>query len=121
MAVIKMKPTSPGQRQVVKVTRGHLHKGEPYARLLPELRRTVRAVVAYGEAGAQIERELKHAVPLVHVTGSFDDVVLHAAELAQPGDAVLLAPACSSFDMFRNYEERGRRFKELAHAVATHG
>ena len=100
---------------------GGRHKGEAYTRLLPELRRTVRAVVAFGEAGPQIERELTRAVPVIAVRGGFEDVVLRAAELAQPGDAVLLAPACSSFDMFRSYEERGRRFKELARSVAAHG
>jgi UDP-N-acetylmuramoylalanine--D-glutamate ligase len=100
---------------------GGRHKGEAYTRLVPELRRTVRAVVAFGEAGPQIERELTRAVPVIAVRGGFEDVVLRAAELAQPGDAVLLAPACSSFDMFRSYEERGRRFKELARSVAAHG
>jgi UDP-N-acetylmuramoylalanine--D-glutamate ligase len=60
-------------------------------------------------------------VPVIPVAGSFEDVVCRAAELAQPGEAVLLAPACSSFDMFRDYEERGRRFKELARTVVPHG
>jgi UDP-N-acetylmuramoylalanine--D-glutamate ligase len=50
------------------------------------------------------------------VEGTFEDAVRRARELAHPGDAVLLSPACSSFDMFANYEERGRRFAELAAA-----
>jgi UDP-N-acetylmuramoylalanine--D-glutamate ligase len=55
--------------------------------------------------------------------GPFEDVVATAARQARPGDAILLSPACSSFDMFRDYEERGRRFTELAqrHAEAHHG
>jgi UDP-N-acetylmuramoylalanine--D-glutamate ligase len=71
-------------------------------------------VVAYGEAGATIEEDLAGRVPLERVDGSFEAVVERARELARPGDAVLLSPACSSFDMFRDYEERGRRFSELA-------
>ena len=100
---------------------GGRHKGESYTRMIAELRRTVRAIVAFGEAGPLVERELTRAVPVIRVRSGFEDAVQRAAELAQPGDAVLLAPACSSFDMFRNYEERGRRFKELAHAVRVHG
>ena len=48
------------------------------------------------------------------MTLSFDNVVDRARQVARPGDAVLLSPACSSFDMFRNYEERGATFKRLA-------
>ena len=48
------------------------------------------------------------------VDGNFAAVVRRAGELARSGDAVLLSPACSSYDMFRNYEERGRTFRELA-------
>lgn len=96
---------------------GGRHKGEPYTNLLDVLVGRVRAVVAYGEAGAQVEEDLGPHLPVERVTGSFEEVVARAAELAQPGDAVLLSPACSSFDMFRNYEERGDRFRELVQGV----
>jgi UDP-N-acetylmuramoylalanine--D-glutamate ligase len=95
---------------------GGRHKGEPYTMLAPELRGRVRAVLAFGEAGEQVERDLAGEVPVVRETGSFEAVMERARTLAQPGDAVLLSPACSSFDMFANYEERGRRFAELAAA-----
>ncbi|MBA3444253.1 MAG: UDP-N-acetylmuramoyl-L-alanine--D-glutamate ligase, partial [Gemmatimonadales bacterium] len=49
--------------------------------------------------------------------GTFGDVLTTARELAQPGDAVLLSPACSSYDMFRNYEERGDRFRAAVEAL----
>jgi UDP-N-acetylmuramoylalanine--D-glutamate ligase len=49
--------------------------------------------------------------------GSFEDVLAKAGGLARPGDAVLLSPACSSYDMFRNYEERGDRFRSLVEAL----
>jgi UDP-N-acetylmuramoylalanine--D-glutamate ligase len=96
---------------------GGRHKGEPYTELLPDLGR-VRAILAYGEAGPIIEGDLDGRAPVERVHGGFDDVVRRARELARPGDAVLLSPACSSFDMFRNYEERGTRFAELVTGVA---
>ena len=72
--------------------------------------------MAYGEAGSLVERDLSGAAPLER-GGGFDDVVARAARRARPGDAVLLSPACSSYDMFRNYEERGARFRALADAL----
>lgn len=93
---------------------GGRHKGEPYATLLPELRRHVRHVLAFGEAAPLIEEELSEHVSVERVDGSFEQVVARAARVAAFGDTVLLSPACASFDMFRDYEERGRRFKELA-------
>lgn len=96
---------------------GGRHKGEPYTELLPELGR-VKAILAYGEAGPIIEGDLDGRAPVERVHGGFDDVVRRAREIARPGDAVLLSPACSSFDMFRNYEERGQRFAELVTGVA---
>ena len=98
-------------------------KGEPYTALAPELRRTGRAVVAYGEAGLQVHAELAPLlgadvpVHLVPAGASFEDVVRAARGCAQRGDVVLLSPACSSYDMFRNYEERGREFARLAEAL----
>jgi UDP-N-acetylmuramoylalanine--D-glutamate ligase len=91
---------------------GGKHKGEPYTELGPELKRTGRAVIAYGEAAPLIEQDLSGVVPLRRLGSSFDDVIATARELAHPGDVVLLSPACSSYDMFDNYEHRGAVFKE---------
>jgi UDP-N-acetylmuramoylalanine--D-glutamate ligase len=93
---------------------GGKHKGEPYTDLIPELKRTGRSVVAYGEAAPLIERDLADTVPLTRLGSSFEAVVATARTLAHPGDVVLLSPACSSYDMFDNYEQRGVRFKQLA-------
>lgn len=94
---------------------GGRHKGEPYTRLAPLLAKGCRAVIAYGEAGAQVERDLGGEVTVV-AGGSFEDVLGKARSLARPGDAVLLSPACSSYDMFKNYEERGARFRAAVEA-----
>lgn len=93
---------------------GGKHKGEPYTDLAPELKRTGRTVIAYGEAAPLIENDLKGVVPLTRLGSSFDEVIATARKLAQPGDVVLLSPACSSYDMFDNYEHRGTEFKRLA-------
>jgi UDP-N-acetylmuramoylalanine--D-glutamate ligase len=93
---------------------GGKHKGEPYTDLAPELKRTGRTVIAYGEAAPLIENDLKGVVPLTRLGSSFDEVIATARKLAQPGDVVLLSPACSSYDMFDNYEHRGAEFKRLA-------
>ena len=95
---------------------GGRHKGEPYLRLGPLLRERCRLVVAYGEAGPVVERDLAGQVPLER-GGDFADVVARARRAARPGDAVLLSPACSSYDMFANYEERGATFRRLAIAA----
>jgi len=93
---------------------GGKHKGEPYTDLIPELARTGRAVIAYGEAAKLIEHDLAGTVPLTRLGSSFEEVVATARHVAREGDVVLLSPACSSYDMFDNYEQRGTVFKQLA-------
>jgi UDP-N-acetylmuramoylalanine--D-glutamate ligase len=94
---------------------GGRHKGEPYTRLVDRLQERCRAVVAYGEAGPLIVRDLGSSLRVVPA-GAFVEVLATARELARPGDAVLLSPACSSYDMFQNYEERGDRFRTAVEA-----
>jgi UDP-N-acetylmuramoylalanine--D-glutamate ligase len=91
---------------------GGRHKGEPYTALLPHMS-NVKAVIAYGEAGELVQRDLGAHSAVERVTGSFEAVIARAVEIAQAGDAILLAPACSSYDMFRDYEERGDTFARL--------
>lgn len=92
---------------------GGKHKGEPYTALAPELARTVKKVIAYGESAQQIARDLAGTVPVEQGGTNFTDVIERARRTAVRGDAVLLSPACSSFDMFDNYEQRGTEFKRL--------
>ena len=88
----------------------------PISRLRGPLAARARAVVAIGEAKALVREALSGSVA-VHEARSFDEAVSMAFELAKPGGVVLLAPACSSFDMFRDYEDRGRRFKEAVKTI----
>jgi UDP-N-acetylmuramoylalanine--D-glutamate ligase len=106
-----------GMRRPTVLLLGGRHKGEPYTALADELRRTGRAVIAYGESAPIVEADLDGVVPLERLGSSFDAVLARAREIAQAGDAVLLSPACSSYDMFDNYEQRGREFKRIAAAL----
>lgn len=90
---------------------GGRHKGEPYTRLIPLLQSRCRAVVAFGEAKPVVVQDLEGRAKLVEA-GTFEEVLAVAASLAERGDVVLLSPACSSYDMFNNYEERGATFRE---------
>jgi UDP-N-acetylmuramoylalanine--D-glutamate ligase len=103
-----------GMTRPTIVLLGGRHKGESYVSLLPGLAAHAKLVVAYGEAGPLIEAELAAHVPLVRLGSSFEDVMMRARAAARPGDAVLLSPACSSYDMFKNYEVRGAEFRRLA-------
>jgi len=91
---------------------GGRHKGEPYTSLLGAMM-NVKHVIAFGEAAELVAEDLSPHVQVDRVQGSFEDVVAAARAVAVPGDAVLLSPACASFDMFRDYEQRGRMFREL--------
>ncbi len=89
---------------------GGRHKGEPYTSLVSPLAANARAVIAFGEAAPQIVRELGDAVPM-GVAGGMRQLVRLARESAEPGDVVLFSPACSSYDMYPNYRERGHAFE----------
>lgn len=84
-------------------------KGADFSPLCEPISRYCRAVVLLGRDAGKLEQVLKGHVPLQRVS-SLDEAVNAAASLAQPGDAVLLSPACASLDMFANFEERGRLF-----------
>jgi UDP-N-acetylmuramoylalanine--D-glutamate ligase len=91
---------------------GGKDKNSDYTQLSDLLRARVRAVYTIGSAAAKIESQLRGVVS-IHSCETLDKAVSAIAAAAHPGDVVLLAPACSSFDQFESYEHRGRVFKEL--------
>ncbi len=92
---------------------GGRSKKNVYDTILPLLKEHVRAVVLVGEAADEMEEAFHDIVPTHRAGFDMTEGVRIAGELAQPGDIVLLSPACASFDMFNNYEHRGDVFKEL--------
>jgi UDP-N-acetylmuramoylalanine--D-glutamate ligase len=94
---------------------GGKDKNSDYTQLSGLLRERVKAVYTIGSAAEKIEGHIRGDVPIVSAV-TLDQAVAKAAEAAMPGEVVLLAPACSSFDQFENYEQRGRVFKELVMA-----
>jgi UDP-N-acetylmuramoylalanine--D-glutamate ligase len=98
----------PGRIVLILGGRG---KNAPYAPLAPLVLRHARALVLIGEDAERIEGELKNFAPVVRAS-DMADAVRRAYRAAEPGDVVLLAPACASFDMFTSFEHRGRAFKE---------
>ncbi|MGD0962290.1 MAG: UDP-N-acetylmuramoyl-L-alanine--D-glutamate ligase [Candidatus Acidiferrales bacterium] len=98
---------------------GGQDKGSPYTPLRGPLRQRARLAILIGTAADKIASDLDTAVPL-REAGTLDRAVQLAVERAQPGDVVLLSPACSSFDQFENYEQRGRAFKQLVARLENH-
>ena len=94
---------------------GGRHKGEPYTRLAEAFGARCRGVIAYGESARQVVTDLTGRVPVLQV-GTLAEAVEEAAGRATPGEAVLLSPACSSYDQFTDYEQRGAAFRRLAEA-----
>ena len=97
--------------QVVLILGGR-GKQAPYAPLTALTKQKVRRLVLIGEDADTIERELGDLVAHERA-GDMKDAVGRAFRAAEPGDTVLLAPACASFDMFESFEERGQVFKEV--------
>ena len=95
---------------------GGKDKGSPYTVLADLLRERVTAVYTIGAAAPKIEKDLRGVVS-IHSCETLDKAVAAAASAARAGEVVVLAPACSSYDQFENYEQRGRVFKELVKAL----
>jgi UDP-N-acetylmuramoylalanine--D-glutamate ligase len=99
---------------------GGRYKGGAFEDLRQPLSERGRGVVAIGEAKSLVRRALADVVPVVEAE-SMSEAVAKALDLARPDGVVLLAPACSSFDMFADYADRGRAFKEAVHQLVAGG
>jgi UDP-N-acetylmuramoylalanine--D-glutamate ligase len=97
---------------------GGKDKGSDYTPLREPLRQKARQVLLIGAAADKIAAQIEGSAPLEHA-GTLERAIAMAFEQAAPGDTVLLAPACASFDQFENYEHRGRMFKELVAQLAA--
>ncbi len=95
---------------------GGVDKGGSYEPLRPLVRQRVKRLLLFGEASDTIRRALGGETETA-IVASLEEAVARAGALARPGDTVLLSPACSSFDMFRDYAERGERFRALVEAL----
>jgi UDP-N-acetylmuramoylalanine--D-glutamate ligase len=97
---------------------GGKDKGSDYTVLNDLLRQRVKRVYTIGAAAAKIESQIKGAAEIDHAE-TLENAVRRASTAAKPGDIVLLAPACASFDQFRSYEHRGQVFKELVQSLTA--
>ena len=117
-ATIKALESFPGNIHLIL---GGKDKGSDYSVLNDLLRQRVKRVYTIGAAAAKIESQIvssKGVGPEIVRAETLDNAVRRANAVAQPGDVVVLAPACASFDQFRNYEHRGQVFKEVVQSLA---
>lgn len=90
---------------------GGVDKGNEYKELMPLVREKVKAIVCLGMDNEKIKETFGNVVDLVVETFAMEEAVKVAYKIAERGDSVLLSPACASFDLFKNYEDRGNQFK----------
>jgi UDP-N-acetylmuramoylalanine--D-glutamate ligase len=96
---------------------GGQDKGNDYSEIAPFVKKHVRAIVAIGEGKQAIVDQLGSVAHDLTVCETFEEAIKTCRSKAFPGDIVLLSPACASFDMFDNYEHRGREFKRIVNAL----
>ncbi|QDA59090.1 UDP-N-acetylmuramoyl-L-alanine--D-glutamate ligase [Hymenobacter jejuensis] len=96
---------------------GGTDKGNDYASLIPLAQQRVKALICLGVDNTKLHAAFDAVVPHVEETQSMETAVRRAAEMATEGDVVLLSPACASFDLFKNYEDRGRQFTAVVQQV----
>lgn len=91
---------------------GGIDKGNDYTLLHDLVKEKVKAIVCMGTDNMKIHESFKDIVPLMVSTDNAKDAVHSAFHFANKGDVILLSPACASFDLFKNYEDRGNQFKQ---------
>ena len=96
---------------------GGLDKGNDYSSLMPLVKAKVRAIVCLGKDNRKIKATFSDFVETIYETTVAEDAVRAAYHLAKRGEVVLLSPACASFDLFENFEDRGRQFKKAVNGL----
>ena len=91
---------------------GGVDKGNDYDELMPLVREKVKGIICLGVDNKKLVDKFENVVEVLVETTSMDEAVKIANKIAEKGDTVLLSPACASFDLFENYEDRGRQFKQ---------
>ncbi|MGC1391791.1 MAG: UDP-N-acetylmuramoyl-L-alanine--D-glutamate ligase [Bacteroidales bacterium] len=91
---------------------GGVDKGNDYSELFAIVKKKVKAIVCLGKDNKKIIEAFKDKIDTIVETGSMEEAVRSSYYLAKKGETVLLSPACASFDLFKNYEDRGRQFKQ---------
>jgi UDP-N-acetylmuramoylalanine--D-glutamate ligase len=97
---------------------GGKDKGNDYGSLRGLAQARVKAIILIGDNVYRLEEAFQNVVPQMHRAHSMEEAVRLAHEVAQPGDVVLLSPACASFDWYRSYEERGEAFVKAVQTLA---
>ncbi|MDO1445797.1 UDP-N-acetylmuramoyl-L-alanine--D-glutamate ligase [Rhodocytophaga aerolata] len=106
------------KRPVVLIA-GGIDKGNDYTQIEEMVMQKVKALVCLGKDNSKLIAFFKDKVPMIQETEYIRDAVSLGLELADPGDVVLLSPACASFDLFKNYEDRGNQFKQAVEELVT--
>ena len=108
-----------GIKQPIVWIAGGVDKGNDYAALHELVREKVKAMICLGKDNAKLMQAFGPIVPEIREAGSAEEAVRQAIALAGSGDVVLLSPACASFDLFTNYEHRGRSFAEAVQKLTN--
>ena len=98
------------EKQTVWIA-GGVDKGNNYTELMPLIHEKVKAIVCLGTANEKLFEAFEGVVDIMIETQSMEEAVKIASKIAAPNETVLLSPACASFDLFENYEDRGNQFK----------
>lgn len=106
------------KKQVVWIA-GGVDKGNDYSQLIELVRDKVKAIICLGTDNHKIHEEFESLVEVIVDTSSMEEAVRSAYAVGRKGDAVLLSPACASFDLFKSYEDRGKQFKEQVRRLWT--
>jgi UDP-N-acetylmuramoylalanine--D-glutamate ligase len=107
-------------KQPLILLMGGVDKGNEYDVLDPLVKQKVKGLICLGTDNTKLEAHFGGMVPQLFATNSLEDAVSKAKEWATSGDVVLLSPACASFDLFKNYEDRGDQFKDTVNRL-IHG